>query len=201
MSTDPTMVPLGLQWGHDGHALLGRRLRRPRPRSRGAGPRAPPSRDGRRCRDVELEADSAITRLNEARTDQWIDIPESLVEVLGAALAIEAASSGAFDIGVGSAVGAWGFGPLAGKAERCAGGSRPVTRQALELDRTAHRARKHAPLSLDLSGIAKGYGVDRLGETLATAGLSCWLASIDGKCGQAGRSRTAAHGRSASSDP
>ncbi len=125
--------------------------------------------------------DSAITRLNEAPTDRWIDIPESLVMVLGAALAIEAASKGAFDIGVGSAVGAWGFGPLAGKGERCDGGSRPVTRQALELDRTACRARKHAPLNLDLSGIAKGYGVDRLGETLAAAGLSRWLASIDGE--------------------
>ncbi len=60
-------------------------------------------------------------------------------------------------------------------------GPRPITRQMLELDRRGRRARKHAPLSLDLSGIAKGYGVDRLSDVLTAKGLSHWLASIDGE--------------------
>ncbi|MCZ8262117.1 MAG: FAD:protein FMN transferase [Beijerinckiaceae bacterium] len=96
------------------------------------------------------------------------------------ALAIEACSNGAFDIGVGAAVGTWGFGPLADKAPAIVG-PRPITRQMLELDRRGRRARKHAPLSLDLSGIAKGYGVDRLSDVLTAKGLSHWLASIDGE--------------------
>lgn len=123
---------------------------------------------------------SDISRLNRAPIDQWVELPESLIHVLETALAIEAQSNGAFDIGVGDAVGSWGFGPLANTAP-AAPGPRPITRQALELDRAGLRARKHGPLRLDLSGIAKGYGVDRLGDVLKAKGLSRWLASIDGE--------------------
>jgi thiamine biosynthesis lipoprotein len=124
--------------------------------------------------------DSGISRLNRAPLDQWIALPESLIHVLETALTIEAQSNGAFDIGVGADVAKWGFGPFAGKVTG-AGGPRPITRQTLELDRSGQRARKHAPLRLDLSGIAKGYGVDRLGEVLKAEGLSHWLAGIDGE--------------------
>jgi thiamine biosynthesis lipoprotein len=127
------------------------------------------------------KADSDISRLNRAQIDQWVELPESLIHVLETALAIEAQSMGAFDIGVGAAVGAWGFGPLAEKIASGGAGPRPVTRETLELDRTRHRALKHGPLSLDLSGIAKGYGVDQLGDVLKAEGLSHWLASIDGE--------------------
>lgn len=155
---------------------------------------AEPSMDaqafGRRLHEAVSDVDavmsnwkpgSDISRLNRAPADQWIELPESLIHVLESALAIETQSNGAFDIGVGDAVGRWGFGPLADKLPQDAPAARPVTRQTLELDRFRQRARKHGPLSLDLSGIAKGYGVDRLGEVLKAAGLSHWLASIDGE--------------------
>lgn len=125
--------------------------------------------------------DSDISRLNRAPVEQWIELPESLIHVLETALAIEARSNGAFDIGVGAAVGAWGFGPLAKNTAPGGAGPRPITRQVLELDKAGRRTRKHGPLSLDLSGIAKGYGVDRLGDVLRAAGLSHWLVSIDGE--------------------
>jgi len=125
--------------------------------------------------------DSDISRLNAAATGIWIDLPAPLLHVLDAALRIEARSGGAFDIGVGDAVGAWGFGPYASQPVTQRPARRPVTRQALELDTASCRARKHAPLSLDLSGIAKGYGVDRLAEILQSAGLSSWLVSLDGE--------------------
>jgi thiamine biosynthesis lipoprotein len=126
------------------------------------------------------KADSDISRLNRAPIDQWVELPESLIHVLETALVIETQSNGAFDIGVGDAVGSWGFGPLANQTPGVAS-PRPITRQVLELDRIGQRARKHGPLSLDLSGIAKGYGVDRLGDVLKSEGLSQWLASIDGE--------------------
>jgi thiamine biosynthesis lipoprotein len=125
--------------------------------------------------------DSDISRLNQAPVDQWITLPESLIHVLEAALTIETQSNGLFDIGVGEAVGRWGFGPLADKARPGVPTRRQVTHRTLELDRVGRRARKHGPLSLDLSGIAKGYGVDRLGEVLNAQGLSHWLVSIDGE--------------------
>ena len=40
--------------------------------------------------------------------------------------------------------------------------------------------RKSAPIALDLNGIAKGCGVDRLAETLGAQGLTAGLVGIDG---------------------
>ena len=47
--------------------------------------------------------------------------------------------------------------------------------------RQAGRVRKHHLLTLDLSGIAKGYGVDRLAEVAAAFGITGALVSIDGE--------------------
>jgi FAD:protein FMN transferase len=127
------------------------------------------------------KAESDLSRLNRAEPGRWLDLPESLIEVLDAALAIEKASNGAFDIGVGEAVAAWGFGPHPCDAPPFFSTPRAITRDTLELDRANRRVRKHAPLGLDLSGIAKGYGVDRLGAVLLAAGKRDWLVGIDGE--------------------
>lgn len=127
--------------------------------------------------------ESVLSRLNATPTGIWFDVPASLMAVLEAALLIEAQSGGAFDIGVGNAVAAWGFGPQASKTPGAipTRASRIATRDTLELDRGNLRVRKHAPLTLDLSGIAKGFGVDRLGEVLSEAGIDSWLVGIDGE--------------------
>lgn len=87
--------------------------------------------------------------------------------VLAASLRIGRASNGLSDIGVGDLVAAWGFGstgsgPNVDRIAAPAGHARPTTTAALELDEAGRRARKRAPLSLDLSGIAKGFGVDEM---------------------------------------
>lgn len=136
------------------------------------------------CVDAQMsnwDAASDICRLNRALCHHWVDVPASLIHVLETALEIEALSQGAFDIGVGAQVAAWGFGPDAGRIGHATLGPRPVTRETLEIDAAGGRVRKHAPLSLDLAGIAKGYGVDQLADVLAQAGLTHWLASIDGE--------------------
>lgn len=55
------------------------------------------------------------------------------------------------------------------------------THDVLELDPVNGRVRKHAPLTLDLSGIAKGYGVDRLAEVVRASGIASALVAIDGE--------------------
>lgn len=129
---------------------------------------------------------SDLNRLGDAPVGRWVDLPAEIFTVIEAALAIGDASGGAFDIGVGELVEAWGFGarggapdPLAAaEAARRRAGAAPRT---LELDRTNGRARKHAALRPDLSGIAKGFGVDELGRVMAAAGLRSWLVGIDGE--------------------
>lgn len=128
--------------------------------------------------------ESDLNRLNAACLGEWVALPEHLMKVLEAGLAIGEASGGAFDIGMGDAVTAWGFGAVeanepAIKAARLA--RRNPAHDILELDPVNGRARKHADMRFDLNGIAKGYGVDRLAETASLHGIEAGLFAIDGE--------------------
>lgn len=129
--------------------------------------------------------DSDLMRLNRAPVGEWVDIPAELAIVLRRALAIGRLSDGAFDIAVGDLVDAWGFGATerADTATRTALAThaRVAAHDALVLDGELDRALKHAPLRLDLSGIAKGFGVDELAHTLDAYGIGAYLVSIDGE--------------------
>jgi thiamine biosynthesis lipoprotein len=128
--------------------------------------------------------DSDLMRLNAAPLDAWVPLPDRLLCVLEAGLVLSRQTMGAFEMNIGAAVRAWGFGPDAIDltAIRKASAARRVSAMdALEVDRVTSMARKSAPLALDLSGIAKGYGVDRLAETVAERGLKHALCSIDGE--------------------
>lgn len=129
--------------------------------------------------------ESDLCRLNRAPVGAWQAVPAELMAVLVAGLEISKASSGAFDMGVGDAVEAWGFGATGPSADQnkivgVASVRRPST-EGLELDAPNLRARKTAALQLDLSGIAKGFGVDQLAECLKRFGITRYLVSIDGE--------------------
>lgn len=140
--------------------------------------------------------DSALMRLNAAPPETWVRLPDRLLTVLEAGLAISRQTGGAFEMNVGDAVRAWGFGAdtLALHAIRAASAARRVPAcEALHLDGDNGRARKSAPLALDLSGIAKGYGVDRLAETAQDLGVAHALCSIDGEVRAIGTRRDGRH--------
>lgn len=132
------------------------------------------------------KTDSDLSRLNATPVQQWLAIPEELVNVLETSLRISQYSHGAFDIGVGSLVNAWGFGP--GKqqpdARRISGlkeqAYHPAT-EVLDIDHAHNRVRKLAAITLDLSGIAKGFGVDELARCLDSFGIASYLVGIDGE--------------------
>jgi len=128
--------------------------------------------------------ESDLMRINAAPPEVWVNAPVRLMAVLDSALEIGLASGGAFDIGVGDAVNAWGFGSAAASGDAIGAAlSKPrgTAHEALELDVAGSRVRKHAPLTLDLSGIAKGYGVDRLAEVARNFGVTEALVAIDGE--------------------
>ncbi len=128
--------------------------------------------------------DSNLMRLNAGRVGEWMAVPDRLMEVLCLALDIGRASGGAFDIGMGDAVAAWGFGPVAADQSlirKALAVPRRPAHEVLELDLASARVRKAVPITLDLNGIAKGYGVDRLAETLHGVGISSALVGIDGE--------------------
>lgn len=127
---------------------------------------------------------SALMRFNAAPTDIWLPLPDPLLEVLDYGLDVGRQSGGAFDIGLGDAVSAWGFGAQDADAARIKSliqRPRQPAHTVLEIERARGRARKSGPLQIDLSGIAKGYGVDRLVRVAQQAGLSHGLFAIDGE--------------------
>lgn len=128
--------------------------------------------------------DSDLMRLNATPVGEWVAAPAMLLEVLRLGIEVGRASGGAFDIGIGDVVTAWGFGAEAaspGCIRAAMAAARRPAHEALELDTVTGRVRKHAPIALDLNGIAKGYGVDRLAETLMGFGINSGLVGIDGE--------------------
>lgn len=127
-------------------------------------------------------AGSDLMRLNAAPVRAWVAVPARLLAVLRLGLEIGRVSDGAFDIGMGDAVTAWGFGPEGAAPDGIRAAMKALRRPAhdvLEFDGV--HVRKAAPIALDLNGIAKGYGVDRLAETLRDHGIVDALVGIDGE--------------------
>ncbi|MFX0540989.1 FAD:protein FMN transferase [Roseovarius sp. S4756] len=126
--------------------------------------------------------DSDLMRLNAATVGEWVAVPERLFAVLDLGLEIGRASGGAFDIGMGDAVTAWGFGPEAATSANIRAAMAAPRLPAHDVLEIADRhVRKSELISLDLNGIAKGYGVDRLADTIRDHGISDALVGIDGE--------------------
>ncbi|MHB0950786.1 MAG: FAD:protein FMN transferase [Allorhizobium sp.] len=129
---------------------------------------------------------SDLSRLNSAPLGEWVHLPRELMTVLSASLRIGRMSNGAFDIGVGDLVNAWGFGPQSREINGAeipgtGGAMRKSAADALEIDESANRVRKHGPASLDLCGIAKGFGVDEMARCLDRFNITSYLVGIDGE--------------------
>lgn len=143
------------------------------------------------------DADSDITRFNRAAAGTWQRLPDAFHRVLTTALEIARASDGAFDPTVGPMVDLWGFGAAGGprkvpSAEQIALARQRCGWQRLHLE--ADRALQPGALALDLSGIAKGFGVDCVQRALAQAGIASALIDVGGELFGYGRKPMAAHG-------
>lgn len=128
--------------------------------------------------------DSDLMRCNGTPPCVWVSVPPQLCAIVALGLQIGKASRGAFDIGVGAAVGAWGFGAPRPEQDASAVADpwRPsMADQGIEVDLVQSRLRRLRAVQIDLSGIAKGHGVDRLAEVLLAHGISDFIVSIDGE--------------------
>jgi len=130
--------------------------------------------------------DSALSALNRAPPDTSHTVPPELATVLALGLEVGAQSAGAFDIGSGDLIDAWGFGPPrrhpdAGAIAALAVEQRRPAGALLTVDPMTGIVCKLGPIQLDLSGIAKGFGVDQLARALEQFGIERYLVSIDGE--------------------
>ena len=127
----------------------------------------------------QWEDGSDLARFNRAAPGVWHDIPAEFADVIQAALAIAQASAGAFDPGLGRLTEAWGFG-RAGPVDQ-APKDDPAADRTVDFDPAARRIRRGEGAALDLSGIAKGYGVDLAAEWLLANGVRHFLLEVGGE--------------------
>ena len=133
---------------------------------------------------------SELMQFNQAGVGQSVALSSDLHTVLSAALRVGEASAGAYDVTVAPLVNLWGFGP-----DGPAQGVPPrdeieaimssVGQQYLQLD-DAGIATKSQPVQVDLSSIAKGFGVDAVANVLENAGITDYLAEVGGEMRLAG---------------
>lgn len=133
------------------------------------------------------DADSELSRFNRSRDTGWVAASPELVAVLTEANRVSRLSGGAFDVTVGPLVNLWGFGPGGGgdrapSKEEVAAARARVGYTHLEVRSSPPSVRKAIPdLYVDLSAIAKGYGVDRVADRLGELGVDRYLVEIGGE--------------------
>ena len=139
--------------------------------------------------------DSTISRINGSQNlDEWHPIDKHFEAVFRRSCEIYKDTSGAFNPAVGPLVSAWGFGREV--PERMPDGKtvrallEVAKLEAFELRPSPPAIRKHiAGAKLDFGGIAKGYGVDAVGELLEQRGVKDYLVEIAGEIRARGHTR------------
>ena len=130
--------------------------------------------------------ESELSRINATDSADWLTLSASLARVLQAAQETSRLTQGAFDITVGPLVNLWGFGPEQEFAvpaeEQVKLALRLVGYEKLRLDPAASTLKKmQGGIYIDLSAIAKGYGVDELAGYLERLQLDNYLVEIGGE--------------------
>jgi thiamine biosynthesis lipoprotein ApbE len=128
----------------------------------------------------QWEPESDLSRFNRSAPGVWWPVPGEFAHVIAAALEIADKSGGAFDPGLGRLTDAWGFG-----SKRSVGHVPAATEatagRTIEFDAATRRIRREGDSALDLSGIAKGYGVDLAAEWLLDKGVRHFLIEVGGE--------------------
>lgn len=130
--------------------------------------------------------DSELVAFNQAPLNEWQPLSNELIDVLAISRAVAEQSDGAFDVTVGNLVNLWSFGPGARPHEIpddevLAARLAEVGYDAVDVDTTLMQARRTRDVFVDLSGVAKGHGTDRVGAYLDQQGIENYLVNIGGE--------------------
>ncbi len=132
-------------------------------------------------------AESELSRFNARGDDGWLAVSPATRDVVDVALTTSRLTSGAFDPTVGPLVDLWGFGPTGPRAhapgdKQIAGAMSRMGFSKITADRDGSALRKDDPrIQIDLSGIAKGFGVDEVARLLDAAGIEHYLVDVGGE--------------------
>jgi thiamine biosynthesis lipoprotein len=136
--------------------------------------------------------DSELNRFNRfPRVGEEFPISQDFLRVMKTAAEVFALSGGAWDGTVKPLVDLWGFGragPVdqAPPPDRIASLLADVGFQKIEIRDAGALVKRQASVTLDLSSIAKGYGVDEVAEVIRKEGFSSFIVEIGGEVYAAG---------------
>ncbi len=131
--------------------------------------------------------DSELSRINQSRSIDWIDISDDLFTVINTAINISDLSEGAFDITVGPVVNLWGFGPdarpeLVPEDQLIQSALANVGYQYLHLRESPPALKKdRGDIYIDLSGIVPGFAVDRMAAYLEQYTIQNYMVELGGE--------------------
>jgi thiamine biosynthesis lipoprotein len=129
--------------------------------------------------------DSDVSRFNRAAAGEWVAVGDDLVRIVAIARQVHTETDGAFDITVGPLLRLWHSGGEPAEPELIAArglvGIELVESRAAEAGRAAALRKQRDGVTLDLGGIGPGYGVDAVGERLATLGSRGHLVELGGE--------------------
>jgi thiamine biosynthesis lipoprotein len=138
-------------------------------------------------------SDSELASINQSKQEGWQKVSAELLYVLELSQLVAEQSRGAFDITIAPLVNLWGFGPLRRRDQlpekkEIEEALASVGWQTIELDGKLLQMRRKKNITIDLSAIAKGYGVDRIAKQLQAMGYSNFLVEVGGEVKVAGHS-------------
>ena len=130
--------------------------------------------------------DSEISRFNQHNSTEGFKVSDEFAKVLDEALEVHKLSSGAFDITVNPLVNLWGFGSQSKKKilpseSDIKNTLRRIGSQHIIFKNKNTIAKNIPDLEIDLSAIAKGYGVDVTTQVLDGFNLDRYMVEIGGE--------------------
>ena len=133
------------------------------------------------------DPNSEVSTFSASTDTGPISISDEFALVIEAANDVHAKSDGTFDVTLGPLIELWGFGPrtpedpVPDDADIDAALDAVGQARLLKLDREAGTLAKTDPaVGINLSAIAKGYGIDAVAATLQQAGIENYMVEIGG---------------------
>lgn len=135
---------------------------------------------------------SELSRFNALAAGKPLAVSRETLDVFALAREVSEATAGAFDATVAPAVDAWGFGPSGRRrvpsSEELSALAARIDWRAITVDREAGTlAKTRDDVRADLSGIAKGYGVDLAARSLDELGATDYMVEAGGEVRVRGR--------------
>lgn len=130
------------------------------------------------------DPESELSRFNKSAINTDMQVSSDLAYVIDQAIMISKMSNGEYDVTVGPLVNLWGFGPskktdTLPSNEEIANAKQNIGFAAIDLK--GQTLAKTKDIYIDLSSIAKGYGVDKVAKKLEQLGIESYLVEVGGE--------------------